>query len=96
MKAIEDYAHEALKKEYADYPRNAWHYDRQERMVIGALKEFAAQFNQWVSVETPPEIEGQYLVTNGMATLICPFAHGKFYHIGGATHWQHLPNPPAP
>jgi hypothetical protein len=43
MKHTNKYAIQALKNEYADYPRNEWHYDRQYRMIVDAL-EMASGF----------------------------------------------------
>jgi hypothetical protein len=38
MKHTNKYAIQALKNEYADYPRNEQHYNRQYRMIVDALE----------------------------------------------------------
>lgn len=51
---------------------------------------------KWINIkERLPEKEGQYLVTNGVAILICGLLrNGEFYGIGKATHWMPLPELP--
>lgn len=44
MKHTNKYAIQALKNEYADYPRNEQHYNREYRMIVDAL-EMASGFN---------------------------------------------------
>jgi hypothetical protein len=38
MKHTNKYAIQALKNEYADYPRNEQHYNRQYRMIVDAME----------------------------------------------------------
>ena len=50
---------------------------------------------KWISIDTPPEKMGEYLVTNGRAIAICGLLRdGTFYGISGATHWMPLPELP--
>lgn len=50
---------------------------------------------KWISVDEPPDKRGNYLVTNGKATLICGILNNRtFYGIHGATHWMPLPEKP--
>jgi len=37
MKHLNKIAIQVLTEEYNDYPRNAWHYDREYKMIIKAL-----------------------------------------------------------
>lgn len=37
MEHLNEIAIQVLKEEYSDYPRNAWHYDREYKMIIKAL-----------------------------------------------------------
>jgi hypothetical protein len=38
MKHTNEIAIQILKEEYGDYPQNAWHYDREYKMIVKALK----------------------------------------------------------
>lgn len=50
---------------------------------------------EWISINTPPQKPGQYLVTNGRAIIICGLLpDGTFYGIVGTTHWMPLPELP--
>ncbi len=39
-----------LKDNYSDYPRNAWHYDREYRMLVKAI-EMSESMNNKVAVD---------------------------------------------
>jgi len=76
--------------------------------AINAMDEYASQFQQeWIPVEVRlPEIEEDYLVTNGRAQMVAAFRtstktwdfwyNNSFWDSDEVTHWMPLPPKPQP
>ena len=79
-----------------------------ESSVIEAHNEYASQLQQeWIPVEVRlPEIEYDYLVTNGRAQMVAAFRtstktwdfwdNSSFWDNDEVTHWKPLPPLPQP
>ena len=79
-----------------------------ESSVIEAHNEYASQYQQeWIPVEVRlPEIEYDYLVTNGRTQMVAAFRtstktwdfwdNSSFWDNDEVTHWKPLPPLPQP
>ena len=94
-------------KEYAERKPKAWQAAQQFLSTYqheGLSTTPSVKADGWVSVEDGlPEKNGDYLVTDGFASMVLCFKDGKFNNYNGGikwwevdeiTHWQTLPAPP--